>query len=110
MTSEVQTKHSVQVGLPNGEFKALRVVVNFGCQAVASADLNVFADEISEKNESPQQRRVIQADNETPLPGGKTSKWRSRFNLRGSWMVVLHFLVLPNMACPHTLSGTYLGT
>ena len=33
----------------------------------------------------------------------------SKFNLRVLWMVVFHFLVLPNMACPHTLSRIYLG-
>ena len=32
MTSEIQTELSVQVVLPNGEFKALGVLVDFGCQ------------------------------------------------------------------------------
>ena len=50
VTSEIQTELSVQVVLPNGEFKPL-----------------------------------------------------------GLWMVVFHFLVLLNMACPHTLSRIYLG-
>ena len=27
---------------------------------------------------------------------GGTSKWTPKFNLRGLWMVVLHFLVLPS--------------
>ena len=70
VTSEIQTELSVQVVLPNGEFQALRVLVDFGCQAVALADPNVFGDQISEKYESPQRRRLLQADNETPLPGG----------------------------------------
>ena len=70
MISEVQNKLSVQVVLPNGEFKASRVLVDFGCQAVALANPNVFGDPISEKYASPQRRRLLQADNETPLPGG----------------------------------------
>ena len=70
MTSEIQTELSVQVVLPNGEFKALRVLVDFGCQAVALANPNVFGDQISEKYESPQRGRLLQADHETPLPGG----------------------------------------
>ena len=71
VTSEIQTELSVQVVLPNGEIKALRVLVEiFGCQAVALANPNVFGDQLSEKYESPQQRRLLQADNETPLPGG----------------------------------------
>ena len=48
VTSEVQTELSVQVVLPNGEFKAVRVLVNFGCRAVAFANPNVFGDQISE--------------------------------------------------------------
>ena len=70
MTGEIQTELSVQVVLPNGEFKALRVLVDFGCQAVALANPNVFGDQLSEKYEYPQRRRLLQADNETPLPGG----------------------------------------
>ena len=70
LTSEAQTELSVQVVLPNGEFKALRVLVDFGCQAVFLANPNVFGDQISEKYESPQQRGLLQAENETPLPGG----------------------------------------
>ena len=70
MTTEIQTELSVQVILPNGEFKALCALVDFGCQAVALANPNVFGDQISEKYESPQRRRLLQADNETPLPGG----------------------------------------
>ena len=70
MTSEIQTELSVQVVLPNGAFKALRVLLDFGCQAVALAYPNVFGDQFSEKYESPQRRRLLQADNETPLPGG----------------------------------------
>ena len=70
MTSEIQTELSVQVVLPNGEFKPLRVWVNFGCQAVPLANPNVFGDQFSEKYEFPQRRRLLQADNETPLPGG----------------------------------------
>ena len=59
VTSEIQTGLSVQVVLPNGEFNALRVLVDFGCQAVALANPNVFGDQISEKYESPQQRRLL---------------------------------------------------
>ena len=70
MTSEIQTEPSVQVVLPNGELKVLRVLVDFGCQAVALANPNVLGDQLSEKNASPQRRRLLQADNETPLPGG----------------------------------------
>ena len=70
LTSEIQTKLFVQVVLPNGEFKALCFLMNFGCQAVALANPNVFGDQISEKYESPQRRRLLEADNETPLPGG----------------------------------------
>ena len=67
MTREIQTELSVQVVLPNGEFKALCVLLDFGCQAVALANPNVFGDEISENYESPQRRRLLQADNEKPL-------------------------------------------
>ena len=70
MTSGIQTKLCVQVVLPNGKFKALRVLVDFGCQAVALANLIVFWDQLSEKYESPQRRRLLQADDETPLLGG----------------------------------------
>ena len=42
-----------------------------GCQAVALANPNVFGDQISEKMSPPKQRRLLQADNETPLPGGE---------------------------------------
>ena len=69
VTSEVETKLSIEVVLPNGEFKALGVLVHFGCQAVALANPNVFGDQISEKYESLQRRRLFQADNNTPLPG-----------------------------------------
>ena len=70
VTSEVETELSVQVVLPNGEFKALSVLVDFGCSALVLANPNVFGDQISEKYESPQRRRLLQADNETPLAGG----------------------------------------
>ena len=66
MTNEVQTELSVQVVLPNGEFKALRALVDFGCQAVALANPNAFEDQISDKNESSQRRRLLQADNKRP--------------------------------------------
>ena len=42
VTSEVQTELSVQVVLPNTEFKALCVLVDFWCQTVALANPNVF--------------------------------------------------------------------
>ena len=70
VTSEIQTELCVQVVLPNEEFKALCVLVDFGCQAVALANPNVFGDQLSEKYESPKQRRLLQADNEEPLAGG----------------------------------------
>ena len=70
VTSEVQTELPVQAVLPNGEFKALRVLVDFGCQAVALANPKFLGVQISEKYESPQRRRLLQADTETPLPGG----------------------------------------
>ena len=70
MTSEIQTELSVQVVLPNGEFKALRVLVDFWCQAVALVN-PMFLDTKSPKNMNPpKRRRLLQADNETPLPGG----------------------------------------
>ena len=68
---------------------------NFECQAVASANPNVFGDQMSQKDESAQPRRLLQANNKTAL--------------RGLWIIVFHFLVLPNMACPRTLSRIYLG-
>ena len=108
VTSEIQTELSVQVVLPNGERKALRVLVDFGCQAVALANPNVFGDQLSEKYESPQRRRLLQADNETPLPGGD-EQIDVKIQFTGLWMVVFHFLVLPSMACPRTLSRIYLG-
>ena len=74
VTSEIETELSVQVVLPKGERKALRLLVDFGCQAVPLANPNVFGDQSSERYESPQWRRLLQADNETPLPGGGTSK------------------------------------
>ena len=70
VTSEVQTNFSVQDVLPNRDFKALRVLVDFGSQAVALANPNVFGDQFPETYESPQWRRLLQADDETPLPGG----------------------------------------
>ena len=69
VTSEIQTELSVQAVLPNGEFKGSCVLVDFGCQAVSLADPNVFGDQISKKYELPQRRRLLQANNETPLPG-----------------------------------------
>ena len=69
VTSEVQTELSVQVVLRDGKFKAFRLLVDFGCQAVALTNPNVFGDENSEKYDYPRRRRVLQADNETPLPG-----------------------------------------
>ena len=69
VTGEVQTESSVQVVLPNGEFKTLSVLVDFGCQAVAFANRNVFGDRISEEDECPVRRLLPQADNEAPLPG-----------------------------------------
>ena len=49
-----------------------------------------FRDQISEKYESPQRRRLVQAENDTPLPGGGG-------------------MALPSMACSHTLSRMSLG-
>ena len=70
MTSEIQTELSIQVVLPNGDFKALRVLVGFGCEAVALANPNVFGDQISKKYESPQRRRLLQADMRRLCLGG----------------------------------------
>ena len=70
VTSEIQTELCVQVVLPNVEFRALRVLVDLGCQAVALANPDVFGDQLSEKYESPQRRCLLQTNNETPLPGG----------------------------------------
>ena len=70
VTSQVQSALSVQVVLPNSEFKTLCVLVGFGCQAVALANPNVFGDQISEQYESPQRRSLFQAEIKTPLPGG----------------------------------------
>ena len=74
VTTEIQTKVCVQVFLPNEEFKALHVLLDFGYQAVPLAKPNVFEDQISKKSESPQRRRLLQADDKTPLPGGGKSK------------------------------------
>ena len=49
VTSEIQTELCVQVVLSNGEFKALRVLVDFGCQAVALVNPNVFSPKNSPK-------------------------------------------------------------
>ena len=71
VTSEVQTEPSVQVILPNKEFEALCVWVDFGCQAVALANPKVFLrPNLFKKYESPPRRRLLQADNKTPLPQG----------------------------------------
>ena len=70
VTSEVETELSVQVVFPNQEFKTLHVLVDFGCQVVASANPNVCADQISKEYEYPEKSCLLQADNETPLPGG----------------------------------------
>ena len=70
VTGEVETELSVQVFLPNGEFQTDWVFMDFGCQAVTLANPNVFGDQISEKYESAQQWRLLQADDEMPLPGG----------------------------------------
>ena len=66
VTPQIQTKLSVQVVLPRGEFKALRVLMDFGCQLVAFANSNVFGDRISEKR-----RRLLQVHNKTLSPGGE---------------------------------------
>ena len=50
MTSDIQTELSVCVVLPNGEFKTLCALVDFGCEALALANPNSFGDKISEKN------------------------------------------------------------
>ena len=53
VTSEIQTELSLQVVLPHGELKALRVLVDLGCHAVALANLNVFGDQLSEYMNPP---------------------------------------------------------
>ena len=95
VTSEVQTELSVQVVLPNGEFQALRVLVDLGCQAVAWASPNVFGDQISEKYESPQPRRLLQVDKETPLPGGGDEQIDVKIQFTG---VVDGSVLLPRVA------------
>ena len=70
VTNEVQTELSVQVVLLIGESKAPCALVDFGCQAVALANHNVFSDQITDKYESPKRRRLLQADNKTPFAGG----------------------------------------
>ena len=52
MTSDIQTKLSVQVVLPNAELNALRILLDFGCQAVALANPKFFGDQPS-KNMNP---------------------------------------------------------
>ena len=103
VTSEIQTELSVQVVLPNEEFKALPVLVDFGCQAVALANPNNFGDQISEKYESPNGGAYSEPIMRRLCRGG-TSKKTSKFNLQGLWIVVFHFLGFPNMVCPRTLS------
>ena len=77
MTSEVQTELSVRVVLPHAEFKTLLALVDFGCQAVALANPNDFREQIPRRYESLQRRRLLQANNETPMPGGGTSESRT---------------------------------
>ena len=67
LTSEVQTKFSVQVVLPDGDYKGHRVLVDLGCQALAVANPNVSADQVPEKYEFPQQRCLHQANTSTPI-------------------------------------------
>ena len=43
------------------------------------------------------------------LAGGWKSKKMSTFNSRVLWMVLFHYLVWRNRACPHSLCGLYLG-
>ena len=74
MTNEGQTKLSVQVVLPNGEIKALRVLVDFACVGVALANANVFGDRISEKYESPQTEAPTPSRYRDAFAGGGTSK------------------------------------
>ena len=70
MTSDIQTELSVQVVLPNGGFKALRVLVDFGCQAVALSNPNVFGDQISEKYESPRMEAPTPSRQRDAFAGG----------------------------------------
>ena len=106
MTSEIQTELCVHVVLPNGEFKALCILVDFGCQAVALANPNVFGDQLSEKYESPQRRRLLQADNETPLPG-EDEQIDVKIQFTGLWIVVWRVPV----PCPEfTFGYCFRGT
>ena len=69
-TGEGQTELSKQVLLPNGELKALRVLVDFKCEAVPLTNPNSFGDQICKQYEPPKRRHLLPADKETPLPGG----------------------------------------
>ena len=95
VTSEIPTELSVQVVFRSREFKPLRVWVDFGCQGVALANPYVFGDQISEKYESPQRRRLLQADNETPLLGGGGDQIDVKIQFTG---VVNGILSLPCVA------------
>ena len=110
MTSEVQTNVSVQVVLPDGEYKALCVLMGFVCQAVALANPNVTGDQISKRNDSPQRGRLLQADNDTPLPGGGGG---GQIDVKIQFTGVVDGSVsLPPVAQyarPHTFSQIYPG-
>ena len=69
----------------------------------------MFLKTQSPKNMNPPNRGAYSKPITRRLCRGETSKWTSKFSLRGSGMVVYHFLVLPNMACLQTVSPTYLG-
>ena len=64
----------------------------------------MFLETKSPKNMNPPNRGAYSKTISKRLCQGGTSKKTSKLNLRGLWMVVFHFLVLLNMACPHTLS------
>ena len=69
----------------------------------------MFLETNSPKNMNPPNGGAYSKPIMRRLCRGGTSKYMSKFNLRGLWMVVFHFLVLPSMACPRTLSRIYLG-
>ena len=69
----------------------------------------MFLETKSPKNMNPPNGGAYSKLTTRCLCRGGTSKWTSKFNLRQLWMVVFHFFLFPNMACPHTLSRIYLG-
>ena len=70
----------------------------------------MFLETKSLKNMNPPNESGYSKPTARRLFLGGMSKWTSKFNLRTLWMVVFYVLVLPKIACPHTLSRIYLQT